>query len=126
MKNKMTLAARVFLGIIYFVFGLNGFLGFLPMPPMEGPSGAFAGALANTGYFFPFLKGTEVVMGLLLIAGKFVPLALAVLAPITINIFLFHLFLGIEGLPIGIVLVVLNAFLAYLNKDAYSRLLSPA
>ena len=61
MKNKIHLALRIFLGLIYFVFGLNGFLNFIPVPPMPEAMTTFMGAMLNTGYFFPLLKGTEVI-----------------------------------------------------------------
>ena len=66
--------ARVVLGLVFFVFGLNGFLHFLPQPPHEGVSATFLGGLAASGYFFPLLKGTEVITGALLLAKRFVPL----------------------------------------------------
>ena len=74
-KSISVVTARVVLGLIYFVFGLNFFLHFLPTPPSAGgPADNFAGALFQSGYFFPFLKGLEVIMGLLLLAGVYVPL----------------------------------------------------
>src|SRR5438876_10334451 len=85
-------AARLFLGLVFTVFGLNFFLHFLPTPPLTPRAGAFAGALFATGYLFPLLKITEVVAGLLLLSNRFVPLALAVLAPVVINVVGFHLF----------------------------------
>ncbi|MCA9535998.1 MAG: DoxX family protein, partial [Myxococcales bacterium] len=79
--SKLPTAARLFLGLAFTVFGLNGFLHFLPMPPMSGEPAAFMGALAATGYMFPLIKGTEVVAGLLLLGNRLVPLALTLLAP---------------------------------------------
>ncbi len=83
-------APRYFLGAVFFIFGLNGFLQFLPMPPVPESAGAFLGALAGSGYFFPVLKGTEILAGLALLSGTAAPVALVVLAPISIQIFLFH------------------------------------
>jgi uncharacterized membrane protein YphA (DoxX/SURF4 family) len=85
--------ARILLGLVFLVFGLNYFVPFLPTPPMEGPAAAFAGALFATGYMFPLIKGIEVLAGALLLAGRFVPLALLLLAPIVVNIAAFHVFL---------------------------------
>jgi len=118
------LAARLLLGAVFTVFGLNGFFQFLPMPPMEGPPMEFMGALGAAGYFFPLLKATEVTVGLALLSGFFVPLALTVLAPITINIFAFHAFLAPSGLPMAIAIVVLQIFLAWSKRDAYRAVLS--
>ncbi|HUP56730.1 MAG TPA: acyltransferase [Bdellovibrionota bacterium] len=110
-------APRWLLGTIFFVFGLNGFLQFLPAPPLPESAGAFLGALAGSGYFFPVLKGTEVLAGLALLSGIGAPVALVVLAPISIQIFLFHFFftpgLGNQVLPLVIVAAHLAAAVRY-------------
>lgn len=120
MKTKLILAARILLGLIFFVFGLNGFLHFLPQPPMSGPPAAFAGALFATGYMFPLIKATEVIGGLLLLSGRLVPLALTILAPVVVNIFAFHLFLAPSGLAIPVVVVALEIFLARSYWSAFA------
>ena len=76
------------------MFGLNGFLNFIPQPPMSGPPANFVGALAATGYLLPLLKDTEVAAGALLLSNRFVPLALLILAPVVVNIVAFHAFLA--------------------------------
>jgi uncharacterized membrane protein YphA (DoxX/SURF4 family) len=121
--NKAVTAARVLLGLIFFVFGLNGFLHFLPQPPISGPPADFVGALAATGYMFPLLKGAEVAAGTLLLAGRFVPLALTVLAPIVVNIVAFHAFLAPSGLALPLVVVALEIFLAYSYRGAFRPML---
>ena len=123
MNAKVLLAARILLGLIFFVFGLNGFLQFLPQPPMAGAAGAFAGALAATGYMFPLIKGVEVVCGALLLLGQFVPLALVLLAPIIVNIVLFHAVLAPEGVVMGIVILALELLLARAHRGAYAPML---
>lgn len=120
--QKFALAARFLLGTIFFVFGLNGFFGFLPAPPLEGPAGAFAGALVASGYMFPLIKGTEVLVGLALLANRFVPLALVVLAPISINILLFHTFLA-PSLGLPLVILAAQLFLAWVHRSAYGPVL---
>lgn len=111
------------LGLIYFVFGLNGFFQFLPMPEnMPEAAKNFAGALFATGYFFPMLKGTEVLAGALLLAGRAVPFALMVLAPITLNIFCFHFFLTPGDFLIPLVMVVLHAFLGFQKFSSFKPL----
>jgi putative oxidoreductase len=122
MKTKVTHAARILLGLIFFVFGLNGFFHFLPQPPMSGPPADFAGALVASGYMFPLLKGTEVIAGVLLLAGRLVPLALTILAPVIVNIFAFHLFLAPSGLVLPIVVVALEIFLARSYWSAFAPL----
>lgn len=116
-------AARLFLGLVFTVFGLNFFLHFLPMPPAPPRAAAFAGALFASGYLFPLLKATEVAAGLLLLGGLFVPLALAVLAPIIINIIGFHLFLEPSGLPIPLVVLAAELYLAWRYRSAFAPML---
>jgi len=125
MNAKLVLAARILLGLIFFVFGLNFFLHFIPQPPPSGPAGAFAGAMFATGYLFVLLKVVEVVSGALLLAGRFVPLALAVLAPIVINILFFHAFLAPAGIALPIVVLALELFLAWSYRSVYRPMLAP-
>jgi uncharacterized membrane protein YphA (DoxX/SURF4 family) len=113
--------ARVGLGLIFTVFGLNGFFHFLPQPPLEGTALQFIGGLAAAGYFFPLLKGTEVLVGLALLSGRYVPLALTVLAPISINIFAFHVLAG--GLALPTVILALQLYLAWHNRAAFRTVL---
>ena len=121
--NKLPTAARLLLGLIFTVFGLNGFLHFIPQPPPSGPSGAFAGAMFATGYLFQLVKGTEVVAGLLLLSNRFVPLSLALLAPVIVNILAFHTFLAPSGLPLPLIILALELYLARSYRDAYSPML---
>ena len=122
--NKLVpTAARLLLGLVFTAFGLNFFLHFLPMPAAPPRAAAFAGALFVSGYLFPLLKATEVVAGLLLLGGLFVPLALAVLAPIIINIIGFHLFLEPSGLPLPLVLLVAELYLAWSYRSAFAPML---
>jgi hypothetical protein len=121
--SKIPTAARLLLGLVFAVFGLNGFLHFIPTPPMTGPAGAFGGAMFATGYLFQLLKGTEVIAGALLLSNRFVPLALALLAPVVVNIVAFHAFLAPSGLPLPLVILVLEVYLARSYRDAYSGML---
>jgi len=116
-----TLIARILLGVIFFVFGLNGFLQFLPMPPMPQPAGAFFGALAATGYMVPLIFGWQIVGGVLLLVGV-VPLALLILAPVVVNIVAFHLYLAPDGLGLALVVAALATFLAWAHRDAFRPL----
>lgn len=113
------IVARYLLGLIFFVFGLNGFLNFLPPPEMSGAAGAFMGGLIGSGYFFPMLKLLEIVAGVLLLTGLYVPLAIAVLGPITLNIFMFHVALEPSGLPVGVVVLIGNVLLAYAYRENF-------
>lgn len=119
--NKAQLTARIILGLIFTVFGLNGFLNFMPIPPPTEAGGAFLGALAAAGYMFPIIKGIEVVAGIMLLAGVLAPLALILLAPIVANIVLFHTILDPKpALPL--VILALGLFLAYTYKATFAPL----
>ena len=122
MKFDLTKTTRVFLGVILTIFGLNGFLGFLPLPPLEGAALDFVGALAATGYFLPLVKLTEITCGVLLLANRYVPLALAILTPVLVNILAFHYFLAPSGLLVPIALVLGTAYLAWKNRLSYAPL----
>lgn len=124
MKIAMIIV-RTLVGLLFIFSSVAYFLNLVEPPPLEGPIKAFNEGMAATGYFLPLLKGTELVCGIALVAGRFVPLALIILAPIVINIFFVHLFIAPEGLVIGIVLVVLLAFLGYCHRDSYRELLKP-
>lgn len=124
MKTLPTIA-RILLGLIFFVFGLNGFLNFIPPPP-NMPEGAmtFFTAMMSTGYFFPLLKATETVCGLMLLTGIGAPLALVILAPISIQILFFHSYLtpGLENLIMPAAIIVLHLTAASRYWDRYKPL----
>lgn len=116
---------RTILGIIFVVFGLNGFIGFMSMPPMPEAANAFLGALAQSGYFMPFLKVIETACGIALLLNFFAPVALAVISPVILNILLFHIFLAPGTLLVPIVLVVCAVFLAWSYRDKYAAMFKP-
>ena len=119
--------ARVLLGLIFFVFGLNGFLNFFPPPPPESMPKAlqdFFELFVKSGYLLPLVKCTEVVAGALLLANRFVPLALVVLAPVIVNIVLVHLLLAPEGLGIALLTLALELYLAWVHRRAFASLLA--
>ncbi|HEY6476354.1 MAG TPA: DoxX family protein [Polyangia bacterium] len=123
LQKVVPTAARLFLGLVFTVFGLNFFLHFLPMPAPPPQAGAFEGALFTSGYLFPLLKTVEVVAGLLLLGGLFVPLALTLLAPIIVNIVAFHLFLAPAGLPIPLAVLAAEIYLAWTYRAAFAPML---
>lgn len=122
LSRLLPVAARTLLGLVFVVFGLNGFLHFLPQPPLPEAALPFIGGLAKAGYFFPLLKGTEVIAGLLLLSGRFVPLSLTILAPIIVNIAAFHLVLA-PSLGMVVMLLALEIYLAWAHRDAFAPLL---
>jgi uncharacterized membrane protein YphA (DoxX/SURF4 family) len=127
MKSKIgPTIARVLLGLMFTVFGLNGFLHFIPQPKTPMPEGAvaFAGALMNTGYMMPLVMGTQLLVGVLLLVNRFVPLALALIAPIIVGIITFHIFLAPASIAPAIVVVVLELHLAWAYRNAYRPMLA--
>jgi uncharacterized membrane protein YphA (DoxX/SURF4 family) len=115
------LIARILLGVIFLVFGLNGFLQFLPQPEMPQPAVAFFGGLAASGFMLPTLFATQVVGGALLLLGM-VPLGVVILAPVIVHIVEFHVFLAPAGLPLAVLVATLAAFLAWTHRAAYRPL----
>ena len=111
-----SIIARYLLGLIFLVFGLNGFLHFLPMPPPKGLAAQFGGAIFVSHYWV-VIFGLQVIGGLLLLVNRFVPLALVLLGPVIVNIFFFHALMAPEGLPLAIVVVVLWLILAVRYKQ---------
>jgi uncharacterized membrane protein YphA (DoxX/SURF4 family) len=117
-----TLIVRILLGLAFIIFGLNGFAHFLPNPAMPTAAVQFFGALFATGYMIPLLFATQVIGGILLLIGVFIPFALVILAPIIVNIFFFHLLLAPEGLPLAIIVVIFELFLAWRHSAAFAPL----
>ncbi len=122
--SRLPDVARVLLGLGFVVFGLNGFLNFMPMPEPPASAGAFLGALAATGYMFPLIKGTEVLVGALLLGNRFVPLALTLLAPVMVNIVLFHAVLAPAGIAMTLVFLALHLYLAWSYRDSFLGVLT--
>lgn len=125
-QRKLPTVARILLGLVFFVFGLNGFLHFLPMPPMTGVPAEFFGAMVASRYLIPLLKGTEVLAGILLLSGRFVPLALTVLAPILVNIVCFHAFVEQQGVGLPLVFTALEIYLAWAYRSSFAPMLRAA
>ncbi|MEX2044683.1 MAG: DoxX family protein [Opitutus sp.] len=118
--------ARFLLGLPLLVFGLNCFLNFIPPPPQALPeaAAAFAGALFNSGYMMQLIGGTQLIVGVLLVANRFVPLALALFAPFMVNSIAFHLRLEHSGLPMAAVFLGLELYLAWKYRHAYQPMLA--
>ena len=117
----VALVARILLGLIFFVLGLNGFLNFIPAPPMTGTAGAFVGALIGSHYIY-LVSGTQVIAGVLLLINRFVPLALAVLAPVLANILAFHLTMQMTGLPMAVFTTLLWVTLMWRFRGYFTPL----
>jgi putative oxidoreductase len=118
----VTLIARILLGLLFLVFGLNGFLHFLPMVPPAGLAGQYMGVLFLSHYLVTvFLLQT--IGGALLLANRFVPLALVLLGPVLVNILLFHALMAPEGLPMALFTTVLWGILFYSVRRAFAGVL---
>ena len=118
--------ARILLGLIFATTGLNGFLNFIPQPkaPMPERAAAFLGALLQTGYLFRLIMGTQLIVGVLLLLNRFVPLALALVAPIIVGILTFHIFLLPSGLHLALAVLVLEIYLSWAYRKAFRSMLA--
>jgi putative oxidoreductase len=119
----VSLIARLLMGLTFFVFGLNGFLRFIPAPPPTGLAGQFAGILFSS-HLYVVIFAVQTIGGLLLLVNRFVPLALIILGPVIVNIFFFHLFMAPSGLPLAIVVVALWVIVAMRNKEHLAGILT--
>ena len=116
----VNLVARLLLGLIFVVFGLNGFLNFLNMGPMpSGLAGQFIIALAASHYLW-VIAGLQVVGGVLLLVNRFVPLALVLLGPVIVNILLYHVFLNRSGAQLAILGTILWFTVFYGHRQYFS------
>src|SRR6201984_3749441 len=97
----LTHISRFLLGFIFLVFGLNGFLHFIPMPPPSGVAGQFLGSMFVTKYLL-FVFAIQLISGVLLLINRYVPLALTMLAPVIVNILLFHVLMNPGGLGLAL------------------------
>ncbi|HEY3900235.1 MAG TPA: hypothetical protein VGM54_16620 [Chthoniobacter sp.] len=104
--KTITVISRYLLGLIFAIFGLNGFLHFIPMPPPSGVAGQYLGALFVSHYLAPVFA-LQLIGGALLLANRYVPVALTLLGPVIVNVLLFHVLMAPEGLPQAIVVAVL-------------------
>lgn len=146
--KHLPLVARVVLGLLFLVTGLAGLVhqppdpatgaepdGLVaslfgwysdcrPCPPGMAPEPvAYMEGLLATGYFWPLLKSIEIACGVLLVSGMFVPLALVVLAPVVLQILLFHLFLVPQGIEVALTALALGAYLAYDHRSSFRSVL---
>src|SRR5712691_446272 len=116
----VTLIARLLLGLIFFVLGLNGFLNFLSMGPMPtGLAGQFIGALFLSHHFW-VVAALQIIGGALMLVNRFVPLALVLLGPVIVNIICYHVFLNPSGAVLAAVVTVLWWIVFYGNRQYFS------
>jgi putative oxidoreductase len=115
------LIARILLGLVFVVFGLNGFLNFIKGPLPSGVAGQFLGALMQS-HFVLVISAVELVGGALLLANRYVPLALVLLGPVIVNIFFYHLLMDRSGLIIASVVIILWGLIALRHRQYFSGL----
>ncbi len=114
--------ARILLGLMFFVAGLNGFLNFMHAPLPPGLAGTFLSALVASRFVY-FISGVQLIAGALLLVNRFVPLALALLAPVLYNILAFHITMQPSGLPPGLVASILWLILVWRLRAFFAPLL---
>lgn len=122
MNSTFTKLLRIVLALGLIAFGLNKFIGFMPVPDLSEQAGNFMNSLNATGYVLPILGVIEIFIGLLLLANKAVPFALLLLAPIMLNILLFHLFLDLSQIWVALMITVVTIILIYKHWKVYRPL----
>jgi putative oxidoreductase len=121
----LTIVVRILLGLIFVVFGSNAFLHFIPMPPPpQNLAGDYVRVFVASGYIY-VVATLQIVGGLLLLIGRFVPLGLTILGAIIVNILIFHTLMAPEGFPVALVVTVLELFLLWQYRAAFAGLLQP-
>jgi len=119
--RTVSVTARYLAGVIFLAFGLNGFLHFIPLPPPEGVAGQFMGALF-VSHYLAVIFAVQVIAAVLLLVNRYVPLALAALAPVIVNILCFHALMAPSGLPLALVVDVLWALVFIDVRPAFAGL----
>lgn len=119
-------AVRLLMGLLFFVFGANFFLHFIPEPSTPLPQGAvaFITALMASGYMFPLIAATQLIVGILLLTNRFVPLALALIAPFIVNSIAFHILLEPSGRPMAFAVLGMELYLAWAYREAFKPMLA--
>ena len=123
MNEKLVMGLRILFGVFCLIFGLNKFLNFIPFPPIEGDGATLMTIYATSG-FFKIIGILEIVFGLALIVGKYVPISLTFLIAIMFNALIFHALHDMGGIGGAVLGMILGCVLAYAYKDKFKDLLS--
>lgn len=116
------LIAQILLGLVFLVFGLNGFLHFIPMGPMpSGAAGRYMSVMMESHYML-VVSALQVLGGLPLLVNRYVPVGLTILGPVIVNILLFHLLLQPNGLPLALIVAILWAVVAFRCRQNFAGL----
>ncbi len=113
---------RSLMGLLFVFASVTYLFKLFTPPPLTGAMKVFNDGIEASRYLMPTVKVIELLCGLAFLSGRFVPLAAVLIAPIIVNILLVHVFLGPEGLPLAVFLVLANGFLAYFHRDRYQPL----
>jgi putative oxidoreductase len=122
MNSTFTTILRMLLGISLLIFGINKFIPFIPIFDMAPAAANFMESLNSTGYVLYVVASLELLIGGLLLFKKWVPFALILLAPIVVNILLFHLFLDVSGMFVAVFMLTITGVLIYKYWKSYSSL----
>jgi putative oxidoreductase len=117
----LIIVARILLGAVFVFFGANFFLHFLKVPPPTGAAGAYMGVLF-VHHFFYVVGALQLIGGLLLVVGRFVPLGLVLLGPVIVNIILYHMLLEPVGYAPAVVVTLLELFLLFAYRKSFRGL----
>lgn len=123
--SKPAFVSRLLLGLVLISGGINNFLVRIPVEHPTPEAEQFLRFLQETGYMLQLVAGTEIAVGITLLSGYFLPLALAVFAPIMLNIILFHVFIQLAGVGAAILAALLYGHLVYLHRERFAGVLSP-
>lgn len=116
------IVVRSLMGLLFLFASITFLFKLITPPPLTGAMKTFNDGLVAATYLLPTAKVIELLCGLAFLSGRFVPLATVLIAPLLVNILGIHLFLAREGLPLAILLVLANGFLAYHHRDSYKPL----
>ena len=126
MKRKIDIGIQFILGLFLVMVGLNKFLGFMTMPEMPEAAGQFMQALAESGYMLPMIGIVEILCGVLLLIRKWSALALLLLAPLSVHLVLFHVFLAPAQIGMALFVAAANLYLLFIYKTKYQPVLRPS
>lgn len=113
----VALIARILMGLAFVIFGLNGFLHFMPAPPMpDNDAGRFSGALIHSHYVL-VVSGLQVIGGAIMLIGRYIPFGLILLGPVIVNILLFHIFMDPKNIGPGLIAAICWFIVAYQRRE---------
>ncbi len=120
MRTKLFLGTQAVVGLVLVVFGLNGFLQFLPLPPANDEMAAFGTAVYKTGYIFPLMAILELFAGVSFLINRFAALSSVLIMPVMLNALLAHMFLDMNGIAPSLFIVLGILFVMFKNKESYA------